>query len=329
MRSSEIFIALTGLHLYASASLLRHETRLNATSATAILQRNLITTNCKGNKLGRYEKIFAGESVCSLINNEMVYFGVTSEPMKSESGYVMTNIRMWSEFGTFDRNLRGFGIRGYSPSLTLQEDANLVMYGNTVSGGCQAKPASRGPGIELEIGGPLSTIMTIRDDEGATVWRFERRVLSNGRTTIVGSGCYPDESTSCVPVLRSQQRLSWNEYICDYGSDGDIVSRFGLDKSGLLGLWNDESLQADWQPRPGHLRGDYLHLQEDGHLTLYQKRLTQLHYIWKSKCVSEADTKIIVSDHEVHQHLRDGSVSWALVGSAETDWQDRCFMENE
>jgi hypothetical protein len=70
---------------------------------------------------------------------------------------------------------------------------------------------------------------------------------------------------------------------------------------------------------PGHVRGDYLHLQRDGHLTLYRKTATCTTYDWRSQCAfGNSNTKIASSDGDVHQFREDGSaVAWALLAGEE------------
>lgn len=61
--------------------------------------------------------------------------------------------------------------------------------------------------------------------------------------------------------------------------------------------------------------GDWLHLQKDGKIVLYEGEESSLEYEWKSDCKGDG-TKIKVSDGDVHQFDEDGSTVWALSGKS-------------
>jgi hypothetical protein len=278
-------------------------------------KRNLIAgTTCRGSTLSAGERLYAGESICGEIDGEMVYYGVRSYASNPQPGYTLTRLEIWSEFGTYDRWFRGIGSTLTSFYLQLQNDGNLVFDGNTV--GCVAKPAARGPNVEVTIGDtPLPDIVVVRDNNGDVLWKLGQHFLSNGATYLSGSGCYPETAPQCVSVLKDRQRLSWNDYLCEYDETGSVVTRFGLDKYGLLGVWNATDY-LQWRPRPSyHVRGDYLHLQEDGHLTLYRQHGNRFEYTWTSGCFPplQVSTKLLVGDGEVRQFRQDGTVSWAVL----------------
>lgn len=194
----------------------------------------------------------------------------------------------------------------------MQGDGQLVFSGNSATGGCLAKPGARGPAIEARVEGPLPDYLKVFDNNGDVVFAITQITLSNGITYIGGSTCYPETAPKCVNVLRERNRLTWNEYVCEFDSSGNAVSRFGLDSYGLLGLWT-ENFELKWRPGPGHVRGDYLHLQSDGQLTLYRDTKPKLTYTWKSMCFGDG-TKISISDGEVHQFNEDGSLIWTISG---------------
>ena len=272
---------------------------------------------CKGDTLKVGEEIHSGESICAKIggdnDKEWTYFGLREYDM-DEPGYTMYRAEIWSENETHNRMFTGIGTQGDAPFIRHQGDGHVVMAGNTLSGYCRAKPNKRGSDGKLVIGaGSLPDLLKLFDNDGDLTWKLSHKPLSNGDTFIGGSECYPEIATKCLRALNEKQRLTWNEYVCEFDSEGKVVTRFGLDPNGVLGLWRDNN--QEWRPVPGDgAKADWLHLQVDGQLTAYKGNEPNLTYIWKSKCNGE-DTKITVSDGDVHQFEKDGLAIWALVGS--------------
>lgn len=269
-------------------------------------------TSCKGPSLSRGEKLYADESICGTINGTTVYYGIRSYPNAPQTGYTSYRTEVWSANGMHDRWFSGIGTKGPAPYLQLQGDGNVVFAGQ--GSGCLAKPGKRGPNISMSIEGPLPDLMKVRDNDGDIIWKLGYKTLSNNKTYIGSSGCYPEIGPRCVSVLKERQRLTWNEYVCEYDESGDVVSRFGLDSHGLLALWRNGTLV--WRPGPFHIRGDYLHLQGDGHLTLYRATAPTPTITWATSCIGVNDSKITVSDGDVHHFNGDGSTKWVLAGEA-------------
>jgi len=269
-------------------------------------------TSCKGPSLSRGESLNANESICGVIDGSMVYYGIRSYPNEPQTGYTLYRTEVWSDNDEHNRWFRGIGVPSGNtpPYLQLQGDGNVVFGGQ--GAGCLAKPNKRGSNISMSIEGPLPDLMKVRDNDGDIIWKLGYKTLSNNSTYIGSFGCYPDIGPHCVNVLKEGERLTWNEYVCDYDASGERVSRFGLDSHGLLALWRKNELV--WRPGPYHVRGDYLHLQQDGHLTLYRDTKPIPTYTWTSNCLGANDTKITVSDGDVHHFHGDGSTAWALVG---------------
>jgi hypothetical protein len=74
------------------------------------------------------------------------------------------------------------------------------------------------------IGEKGNLVLQIRDSDEEVIWKF-------------GRACYPELEDSFVSVLDKDGRLSWNEYICTFDSEGNVEYKFGLRSDGLFGLW--------------------------------------------------------------------------------------------
>lgn len=268
-------------------------------------------TICKGSTLGRGERLEADESICGWINGTKVWYGIRSYPNEPQPGYTRYLNEVWSANGMHDRRFQGIGQPSYLPApyLIMQGDGNVVFAGQ--GSGCLAKPGKRGPNINVSIEGPLPHLVKVRDNDGDIIRTIGYIPLSNNSSYIGGSPCYPNTPPRYIRVLEERQRLTWNEYVCEFDAHGNCLNRFGLDSHGLLAFWRNGTLV--WRPGPFHIRGDYLHLQGDGHLTLY--RATQPPtYTWTSSCLGTGDTQITVGGDNVYQHNGDGSATWALAG---------------
>lgn len=289
-------------------------------------------THCKGTTLHRGERLNPGESICARIDGEMVYYGVRSYPYIT--GYTMYHEEVWSEFGTFDMLFKRAATPDtpttyeYWPNyIAMQGDGNLVVFGRSSKfPACRAKHADRGPNIRAVMGGPLPALMTVYDDNDKVLWSFKEMFRGhNGEKYVAYVGqstCSAEyDEPKCVGVLHEGQRLAWNEFVCEYDENGNVLTRFGLSTNGLLGLWRHDELV--WRPRdrPGwHLRGDYLRLQRDGHLTLFYNRSpkpdpNRREHSWASHCRGTGSSKLVVNDGNVLHFNQDGSMAWAVMGT--------------
>lgn len=287
--------------------------------------RHHADTKCKGTTLSRGEKLFPDESICARIDGEMVYYGIRTFP--GWPGYTLYREEVWSEFGNFNKWFVGVATTALPSNvyISMQGDGNLIFYGQ--SSACLAQHVHRGPRIRAEMGGPLPALMTVYDDDDNVLWTYSEMTRSyNGEKYIGQSFCQFDNEPKCVRVLREGQRLKWNEYVCEYDESGNAVTRFGLSSNGKLGLWRNGELV--WRPRnyrPGHrphIRGDYLRLQHDGHLTLFYYNTTRpisegRTYTWISHCRGTGHSRIVVSNGDVLHLNQDGSMAWTVVGAKE------------
>jgi hypothetical protein len=162
---------------------------------------------------------------------------------------------MKASLNTYSRSFQSIYTQGDAPTLKLQGDGNLVFGIEYSYWGCVAVPSTQG--------GKLTTserrdyrLLQITDSNEDVLWKF-------------GRSCYPDAEDSCVSVLDKDGRLSWNEHICTFDSEGNIEYKFGLSKDGLLGLWK-LGLGLNWRPAGGgHLRGEYMDIKYGLLLLLY------------------------------------------------------------
>lgn len=272
---------------------------------------------CKGDTLNVGEDIHSGESICAEIgegsDKEWTYFGIREYDMPDDPGYTLYQSEIWSENGTHDRKFRGIGTQGDAPFIRHQGDGHVVISNGSLSGTCRSRPDKRGPDGKLVIGGPLPDLLKLFDNDSDLTWKLSYKTLSSGGTYIGGSECYPEIDAKCVSVLTERDRLTWDEYVCEFDSDGSVDTRFGLDPHGVIGLWRyDEQV---WRPDPGDgAKADWLHLQVDGHLTAYKGTEPNLTYMWQTNCFGD-DTKITVADGDVHEFDNTGAAIWALFGS--------------
>lgn len=283
-------------------------------------------TTCKGPALYRNDKLEPNESICGMVNGTMVYYGIRSYTNEPQTGYTLYRNELWSDDGLHNRWFSGIGMLSSldPPILILQGDGNVVFAGQ--GGQCLAKPGKRGPNISMRIEGPLPNLLKIRDNDGDIIRTIQYKTLSNNATYIGGSICYPDVPPRYVSVLEERQRLTWNEFVCEFDISGDCVGKFGLDPYGLMAFWRNGNLS--WRPFEGqtHVRGDYLHLQGDGHLTLYRERTPAIITTWATNCWRGVNaSKLVIAAGNVLQLNADGSTAWALVGDAPVDPIGTCF----
>jgi hypothetical protein len=263
-----------------------------------------VDTNCLGSSLNKGDTISVGESICTKVDGEAVYFGIWEHPKPNDPGYILYQVEIRSELGTYNRKFSGLGTDGLAPALKLQGDGHLV-FGSQAFSSCVAKPVTQGREKRLifkeEDGKPILKIFD--DTEGGDlVWKLD------------GSSCYPDTPDSCVTALKKDHRLSWQDYVCQYDSEGKVSFQFGLSEDGLLGLWRYS--QLIWRPSGGNLRGDYLHFQDDGHLTLYRDTTPKTHKWTSDNCIDYTASKLtLTGDGDVMETNEYGAIVWILRGS--------------
>jgi hypothetical protein len=240
-----------------------------------------------------------------------------------EDGYTMYEVKLWSSEGTYENNFQGIGTNGTPPVLRLQRDGNLVFGGNSQSGGCLAKPRRKALELRLLDAIPepyYPELFEIVDTQQERIMSIYARLTSRDILIYESAGCYPNQEESCVPVLEKSMRLSWKEYLCDFNSIGKAITKFGLDGQGYLKLIHFDTVV--WHP--GNRRGEYLHFQRDGHLTLYTTN--PLVYSFETGCYGPS-SKITIADGDVHQFDDQGQVLWSVRGSLENP-KPICFHEN-
>mmetsp|Transcript_52838 Transcript_52838/g.152327 ORF Transcript_52838/g.152327 Transcript_52838/m.152327 type:complete len:112 (+) Transcript_52838:316-651(+) len=91
-----------------------------------------------------------------------------------------------------------------------------------------------------------------------------------------------------------------------------------MDITGSLGLYRYGQLVYRPKSPDGWIRAQYLHFQDDGHLTLYTQRYdTQLKsMLWTTSCVAQSAHKLVMTtDGDVLQLDREGRTIWSLLGS--------------
>ena len=273
-----------------------------------------LQTNCIGSVLPAGHALEPGESICdTLPSGEVLYYGVVASPGVPESDYTRYLVRLWSSEGTYFRNFLGIGSPSANdaPELRFQLDGNLVFSSNSQSGGCLTKPKSTGHEVRV-VGNLYPDFVHVVDSNSEIIVKIYDKVLSNNSTYITSTECYPDQQVHCIDVFPKKTRISWKEYLCDYDSEGNVASQFGLNDHGKLHLLRDGA--QVWHA--GNKRGDYLHLQSDGHLTLYRDTSPKKTYTWASRCRDSSVEKITIADGDVHEFDDDGSVIWAVRGDA-------------
>jgi hypothetical protein len=268
--------------------------------------RLLTTTNCVGDTLLANNVLHPNELICANVGGEDVYFGIFTSNM-AEPGYTMYRVELRSSSSNnpdYNRFFSGIGTQGDPPTLKLQGDGNLL-FGSQGFSGCITMPGTTGN--RLTIGGENDGLLRLQitDSTGQVIWRLR------------AGECYPLVEDSCTSVLRKDERLGWKDYLCTYDQHGDVDYKFGLNHDvGLFGLWKGSSLI--W--RPSHqgtwLRGDYLHFQDDGHLSLYRDTSPKT-YLWTSgDCIDyTAEKLVLTSDGDVQELNHAGAVVWSLQGS--------------
>jgi hypothetical protein len=267
-----------------------------------------VDTTCVGESLGVGAAILPNQSICTtLTTGEKVFFGIFTSTMPDDLDYTMYRIEIRSSRGTYNRQYSGRGTRNDlpGPDLKLQGDGNLVFGGSGFSL-CIVQPGLH-PN-ELAFNEEDGISLQISDNQGNIIWDSHRR-----------SACYPDIRDRCFSVLEINQRLTWKEFLCTFNEDGSIAYKFGLNRDmGVLGLWKGSSLI--WRPTSrsgGWARGDYLHFQNDGHLTLYKDTQPKKTYIWTSDdCIDFTAEKLtLTSDGDVLELNSFGTIVWSLHGS--------------
>eukprot|EP00339_Tiarina_fusa_P001120 CAMPEP_0117003574 /NCGR_PEP_ID=MMETSP0472-20121206/4843_1 /TAXON_ID=693140 ORGANISM="Tiarina fusus, Strain LIS" /NCGR_SAMPLE_ID=MMETSP0472 /ASSEMBLY_ACC=CAM_ASM_000603 /LENGTH=560 /DNA_ID=CAMNT_0004704257 /DNA_START=125 /DNA_END=1807 /DNA_ORIENTATION=- len=267
--------------------------------------RRDLSTNCVGDRLQANDILEPNESICANVGGEDVYFGIFTADMV-EPGYTMyrVELRSSSENPDYNRFFRGIGTQGDAPNLKLQGDGNLL-FGSQGFSGCIAMPGTAGNELTIGEDGNGQLLLQITDSTGEVIW-----ILSAGE-------CYPLVENSCTPVLHKDERLGWKEFLCTYDENGEVEYRFGLNHDvGLFGLWKGSSLI--WRPSGSGtwLRADYLHFQDDGHLSLYRDTSPKT-YLWTSgDCIDfTAEKLVFTSDGDVQELNYDGAIVWSLQGS--------------
>jgi hypothetical protein len=270
-------------------------------SDTSRLRTRRLATTCIGNTLEVNDVLEPNQSICINVNGEDVWFGIYTYRM-DEPGYIMYRVELRSSSDTYNRSFSGIGTQGDPPKLKFQGDGNLVFGGQSFSG-CIAEPGTQGGSLAISEQED-DVLLQITDSNENVVWKL------GGEPE-----CYPNIEDFCVSVLDRDVRLSWKEYLCSFDSEGKIAYKFGLSRdAGLLGLWKGSTLI--WRPTGGNLRGDYLHFQDDGHLTLY-KDTQPKQYIWTSDdCIDFTANKLVLtSDGDVQELNYAGAIVWTLLGS--------------
>jgi hypothetical protein len=256
-------------------------------------------SNCIGDNLQVNESLLPGQSICTQVNGEDVFFGINTYPME-EPGYTLYQVELRSTLNTFNRDFSGIGTQGTPPMLKLQGDGHLVFGGQAFSH-CVARPGTRGGQMTIsEVSKGLQ--IQITDNTLEVLWRLD-------------AGCFPATPDTCISALYRNQRMSWKTYLCTFNEDGHIAYKFGLNEAGgLFGLWKGS--QLIWRPTGGNLKGDYFHFQDDGHLTLYRDTKPK-RFLWKSDdCIDYTASKLVLtSDGDVQELNHNGAIVWTLMGS--------------
>ena len=209
-------------------------------------------------------------------------------------------------------------------AMTLQHDANLILFNRQGISGCVVLPGrdSSDNHLTLRVSGE-EIVLEIADKEDDVVWRhLVRASISNdSKEEEEAFGCYPDLEPLCYSSWTPGQRVSWKEFLCVYDSNGNIKYKYGLDETGSLGLYYYDDLVYRPADDPEWIRGDYLHFQDDGHLTLYKIMPARLgfrgnkKYIWTSECIDSIAIKMVMTSDGDVQKLTKTSLVWSLMGS--------------
>lgn len=282
---------------YASSSSLR---RRNDREPTTTTKEN----ECIDSSLPVGKLIRAGEAIC---NNE-VQFGVFAYDEGSTKTEYRLELRREGRLIKFLDAI--ITTDGTAPFVALQHDGHLLFGANRGFSQCVVGPGrdSSKNRLRLIVAGD-EIELEIKDREGEVVWRYD---------TIDGeSSCHPDLKETCYSALKKNDRITWKEYLCLYDNHGQVKYKYGLDETGLLGLWQYDRLI--YRPKGGMLRGDYFHIQDDGHLTLYKlgRGNRPKKYVWTSdNCIDDTVTKLVLtSDGDVQELNEQGAIVWTLLGS--------------
>jgi hypothetical protein len=93
-----------------------------------------------------------------------------------------------------------------------------------------------------------------------------------------------------------------------------------MDITGSLGLYRYGQLVYRPKRSGGWVRGDYLRLQNDGHLTLYRDRVRTKPKTWTTGCIDKTSTKLVMTtDGDVQQLNERGTIVWTLLGSQSSE----------
>ena len=302
------YIVLTSLflgHLPAegtrsSSSLLRPPREL------AIRENTCIGSSMSVGKLLRVD-----EAIC----NNNVQFGIFAYDEGDATDYRLELRREGKLVESLDR----ISTDGRAPFVFLQHDGHLLFGDNRGYSQCVVVPGRDSTKNRLRLNVANGEIeLKITDVEGDVVWKYDE---TGGE-----SACYPNLKETCYDTLETNTRITWNEYLCLYDNLGQVKYKYGLDATGLLGLWLYGRLV--YRPKGDTwLRGDYFHFQDDGHLTLYeydrfykQKKVTldkQKKILWTSDgCIDTTATKMVMtSDGDVQELNEQGGIVWSLLGS--------------
>jgi hypothetical protein len=276
-------------------------------SDTSRLRTRRLPTGCIGDTLEANDVLALNQQICTTVSGEEVSYGVYAYPA-SAPGYTTYKVEMKSSLNTYNRSFQSIYTQGDAPTLKLQGDGNLVFGYKYSWWGCVAVPDTQGGKLTISEKGD-NVLLQITDSNEDVLWKFGR------------PGCYPDVEASCVSVLEKDGRLSWNEYICTFDSEGNIDYKFGLSKDGLFGLWRGSFLI--WRPGgEGHLRGEYLDIQ-GGFLVLYNYDPHINQHIWRPGCYDLPSSKVVLTSEGDVQELNDaGAITWNLLGSQSYKGQD-------
>ena len=193
------------------------------------------------------------------------------------------------------------GIRG--DHLRMQRDGNLVLRAG--DGTALWASSCYGEGVELRNDGSMPIIKAV-DRDGNLVWQ----IYGDGQESV----CYPnDDDGDAYPeikcrgtILGTRVRLYANEYICD--RTGQNV-RFGLNARGKLALWHGK--RAVWTPPHQDDFGDFIDMQDDGNLVLYNYLPGPNEPRWRTGCFSE-NAILKLENGGVKVEKRNGGILWMI-----------------
>ena len=283
-----------------------------------------VYNTCKRTSFSTGFVLYPGEAICQ----GDVQFGIFTFDQGSGNTLYSLQIR---ENGKFVKSLGSpVTIENGNPEnvflgLVLQHDANLILFNRQGVSGCVVLPGrdSNDNHLTLRVSGK-EIVLQITDKEDDVVWRYlVRASVSNDSEEAFG--CYPDLEDTCYSSWIPGQRVSWKEYLCVYDNNGDIEYKYGLDETGSLGLYYYDALVYRPADDPEWIRGDYLHFQDDGHLTLYKIMPAHLgfrgnkKYIWTSECIDSIAVKMVMTSDGDVQKLTKTSLVWSLMGSEHPD----------